>query len=394
MSKLLAVLLIIAFAAVPPRAAAAAATRIVAVWKAEQVSGLTTEVITLRTKDGVQGIFERSHIVHAMDALSRVQASAELPTELLIVHLSDSSPNAFAKVVDGKQNIVGISIAMLDLIGDDADAYAAIFGHELAHIVKDHGSGRAARQGFLQALSIIGGFAIAAATGFNPGRLIDLGATLVDRTFSREEERDADKLGFDYMVKAGFDPEGAIRAHEKMLSAVQSRPVAFLSTHPGGEERLSNFRRMIAALPSPVPSAAPSPPQTREQPQAAAPLSPVESPRAVSLARVVDARWLLLSSAKAKLFIDRSGPGAAPDIAEVSTTIEAGDGSNQEDTWTVMCTDRRIYSKGYVQRSATGEERTRQNSDPPRLVWPNGAIPVAERVLISSLFGVCVQRVP
>jgi predicted Zn-dependent protease len=71
---------------------------------------------------------------------------------------------------------------------------------------------------------------------------------LINRTFSREEEREADRLGLQYMIGAGFDPEGAVRSHQLLLSAQATAPIAFLSTHPPSEERIQNMRRDIATL--------------------------------------------------------------------------------------------------------------------------------------------------
>jgi predicted Zn-dependent protease len=49
------------------------------------------------------------------------------------------------------------------------------------------------------------------------------------------------------MVASGFDPEGALRLQEKMLKLPVRLKVPFLSTHPAGEERVENLRKLIAA---------------------------------------------------------------------------------------------------------------------------------------------------
>jgi hypothetical protein len=102
--------------------AAYAAPRLIAAWKADQIAALPTELVRLRTKDGVFGVVQRARVAALVDALSRIQAAAGISAELLIVHFSDGSPNAFAKVTDDDKKVVAVTISMLDLIGDDVDA--------------------------------------------------------------------------------------------------------------------------------------------------------------------------------------------------------------------------------------------------------------------------------
>lgn len=225
------------------------ASQIVGGWRAEAIASSPSETIRLLNKEKqMVTTVSKSRIARLVDTQSRIQKSAGLSTELFVVQFQDNRPNAFASRKDGR-NIVGITPAMLELLGDDFDAYAAIFGHELAHIVKQHGADRAARKGVLQGLGLILGIVIGARTGVNPGGLIDLGTDILNKTFTRDEEREADKLGIDYMVSAGFDPQGAIRLHQRLMTAARTAQIPFLSTHPSSEERIANVREMIASLP-------------------------------------------------------------------------------------------------------------------------------------------------
>ena len=224
-----------------------AAGQIVGGWSANGVANFSSETVRLVNKEKVTvATVSRSRVARLVDILANVQRQAGITAELYIVKYDDNRRNAFALSKDGR-NIVGITPEMLELIEDDLDAYAAIFGHEIAHIVKQHGVNRAGRKGFLEGVGTIVGVIIGARTGINPGRL---GAEIIDTAFSRDEEREADKLGFDYMVSAGFNPHGAVRAYEKMLAANKIHPIPFLSTHPGGEERIANYQKLIAAMPS------------------------------------------------------------------------------------------------------------------------------------------------
>jgi hypothetical protein len=81
---------------------------------------------------------------------------------------------------------------------------------------------------------------------------------VVSSAYSRDEEREADRLGVDWMAAAGFDPEGALRLHERLLqSGGRGIPIPFLQTHPAGEERIARIRQQIAGLAPATIAAAP-----------------------------------------------------------------------------------------------------------------------------------------
>lgn len=72
-----------------------------------------------------------------------------------------------------------------------------------------------------------------------------LGADLIDASYSRDQEREADALGVGYVMSAGFDPNGGIRLHEKLLKTSRGLSLPFLSSHPSGEERIENLKALI-----------------------------------------------------------------------------------------------------------------------------------------------------
>ena len=187
------------------------ANAIQAGWRADVIVTLPSPRINLRDKNNhVAAIVDKSTVMTLIDTLSKIQNAAGTNSEFWIVKLNDAKPNAFASSKDGK-NFVMISTSMLDVLGNDMDSYAALFGHEIAHNVKQHGAEAAARKGFLQGLSFIGSIFIGAKTGMNVGGLTGLGADLIDRTFSRDQEREADQLGLSYMVPVRLGRDLQIR---------------------------------------------------------------------------------------------------------------------------------------------------------------------------------------
>ena len=72
---------------------------------------------------------------------SSIEKVAELHTELIIVDGDQS--NAFAGKAQNGDKVIGINVSMLDLLGRDVHAAAALIGHEIAHLKLRHGEQRA-----------------------------------------------------------------------------------------------------------------------------------------------------------------------------------------------------------------------------------------------------------
>lgn len=68
--------------------------------------------------------------------------------------------------------------------------------------------------------------------------------------FSRKMENEADTLGIRYMARAGYDPQGAVRFHQRMASMDPKDPlwVKLLSTHPPTPKRLERMKKEYAAI--------------------------------------------------------------------------------------------------------------------------------------------------
>ncbi|WP_255466986.1 M48 family metalloprotease [Hyphobacterium sp. CCMP332] len=65
--------------------------------------------------------------------------------------------------------------------------------------------------------------------------------------YSRQHEFEADRLGVDYMVSAGYQPYHATDFWLAMSSLHQDSSFDFMSTHPSDEARLDAMRAHIAA---------------------------------------------------------------------------------------------------------------------------------------------------
>lgn len=172
----------------------------------------------------------------------RVSRAAGVQAELFVADGKD--PNAFATIVHGRP-VIGVNLAMLKLIGDDVDEFASLLGHEVAHVAAGHYQSANLRTKTLEGLGTLLGTGLGMAGVPAAGTIVGLAADVVDASFSRDEERQADALGVGYVMAAGYNPEGGIRLHEKLLKQPRGISIPFFSSHPSSEERIENMRKLI-----------------------------------------------------------------------------------------------------------------------------------------------------
>jgi len=136
---------------------------------------------------------------------------------------------------------------------DNEAQLAFVLSHELAHYVRRHSLQRWIDvQNKVNAASIFALVTSAAGIGY-AGDIGALAALASIMAFSRDQEREADALGLQRAVEAGYDPyEGAriwraLRA-EQAASETSARFV-FLSTHPGVDERIRTLEAAAGAVP-------------------------------------------------------------------------------------------------------------------------------------------------
>ena len=126
---------------------------------------------------------------------------------------------------------------------DNEAELAALLGHELGHVNARHTAEQMSKGMLTQA--IVGGLAVAAGTqggiyGNLASQLGQVGAGALLASYSRENERQADALGMDYMVQAGYSSQGMVGLMDILKSMGKHQPSAIelmFATHPMSEER-------------------------------------------------------------------------------------------------------------------------------------------------------------
>ncbi|HXG02804.1 MAG TPA: M48 family metalloprotease [Candidatus Binatia bacterium] len=123
---------------------------------------------------------------------------------------------------------------------------AYVLGHELGHYLRRH-SLQMWRDVRLKTNVVAFFSVLAAAAGQGYAgplaQLVALGSVLA---FSRDNEREADEVGFELMARAGYDPREAPRIWEALErereAAGRSAPLIFFATHPPTAERIATLR--------------------------------------------------------------------------------------------------------------------------------------------------------
>ena len=161
----------------------------------------------------------------------------------------DEAPNAF--VLPGGH--VGVTVGLLALVKND-DQLAAVIGHEAGHVVAHHAAERVSQQ---TTSRILLGIAGAAAGGSDLGKLLkdhgDEAAKYgVLLPFSRKQELEADRLGVDFMVRAGYRPREAVALWKSMQALDEAQGGKsggneLGSTHPSDAVRISELERYLAS---------------------------------------------------------------------------------------------------------------------------------------------------
>jgi predicted Zn-dependent protease len=122
---------------------------------------------------------------------------------------------------------------------------AGVLGHEVGHVTARHSVRQITREQLAQIGLGVGGTLSPVLGQF--GNMAQSGVGLVFLRFSRDDEREADRLGIEYAARAAYDPRQVGNFFEVLsrLSAAGDRQTipGWLSTHPDPPERVQATRK-------------------------------------------------------------------------------------------------------------------------------------------------------
>ena len=192
-------------------------------------------------------IFEYTeHLIYRLSEYSQVK-----DRYFKILLIDDDSLNAFA----APGGIIGVNGGLF-LYSDNEGQFSSVLAHELAHLSQRHFARNVLKSqdsNLASALVMVSSIAIALISN-NPNAMAVGPAILQSQSlrYSRLFEKEADRVGFANLVKAGYHPESMGEMFENMNEIRRlsgDLPPEFLLTHPLSSSRISDAFNAAENLP-------------------------------------------------------------------------------------------------------------------------------------------------
>jgi predicted Zn-dependent protease len=140
----------------------------------------------------------------------------------------------------------------LILHADEEAELAGVMAHEIAHVCARHGT-KQATKGEIAQLAMIPAMIFIPYTwaGYAIYQGMNFMIPLTFLKFTRDEERQADFLGLQYMYKAGYDPNAFVSFFEKVEAIEKKQPGTIpkiFSDHPPTPDRVESIQKEIATI--------------------------------------------------------------------------------------------------------------------------------------------------
>jgi predicted Zn-dependent protease len=182
-----------------------------------------------------------------------ISNSSEARQELEFFVLRDATLNAFAM----PGGFIGVHTGLITASQSESEL-ASVIAHEISHVTQRHLARMLGKQSQAQLVSVLAmAVAILAARG-SPD--VATGAILAGQAagvqhqlnFSRDFEREADRLGIDLLEKSGFDIRDMATFFERLQNfgrLYENNAPGYLRTHPLTTERIADMGNRISQRP-------------------------------------------------------------------------------------------------------------------------------------------------
>lgn len=174
--------------------------------------------------------------------------------QIRIFGVRDGQINAFA--LPG--GYIGVNSGLVVQSQSESEL-ASVVAHEIGHVTQRHiarGMTQQSQTGGIMMASIVGALlaALAGSGDLAMGVAAFGQAAAIDQQlgFSRQAEYEADRIGFDMLTRAGYDPRGMVRMFNRLMSMSRLNESApgsgYHSTHPQSVQRMSDIENRASRM--------------------------------------------------------------------------------------------------------------------------------------------------
>lgn len=192
---------------------------------------------------------------HAMvvEVTNRLVAAARIESPELVdlfhwhVELIDNPETLNAFCLPGGKMAVYTGILA---VTEGPTGLAVVMGHEIAHATRRHGTQAVTRANMIGfGLTIAEGLLSEQGSPAYAAAIAQGGAALVQLSYGRDAELEADEVGLRIMARAGYDPREAVAFWRRMgqLSGGGGQ-IEFLSTHPSNANRIAQIEGLLPSV--------------------------------------------------------------------------------------------------------------------------------------------------
>ena len=178
------------------------------------------------------------------DSIAKLTSRADLPWTFYIVN----SPEINAFAVPG--GYIYVNRGLIEHT-QQLDQLAGVLGHEIGHVVMRHS---VKQMNQMSAANVGVGIACVLTSVCNSGvgqTAINVAGTAVFAKFSRDDEKEADDVGIENVVRAHIHPKGIPEMFQILLDMRTSNPGlvdGWFASHPTEEDRIKDTQARIAAI--------------------------------------------------------------------------------------------------------------------------------------------------
>ncbi len=182
-----------------------------------------------------------------------VAASPETRRHFEFFVVRDRTVNAFAM----PGGYIGVHTGLL-LAAQSESEFAGVLAHELAHVLQRHLARQYEAQSKATALSLAA-FALAVLAARSNPQAAQAGIVAAQATpaavylnYSRDFEREADRVGYQILEASGYDPAGMPAFFERLQKATrlyENNAPVYVRTHPLTTERIADMQNRQASAP-------------------------------------------------------------------------------------------------------------------------------------------------